>query len=175
MGAVYRLLGSEGVVLYVGSTTRENVARRWVEHFRSQPWSAEIRGCEIVLSDVPSETLIEVERATAQAENPRYGNWSSAGHESNFTSPPWPRWSDAKERAALLAAKSAPGHQIDPNGLKRAMEMVGITPRQLATALDVSLDYVRCIRAGSRRLKRNPVMRHRIADVCGVPIHWIEA
>jgi transcriptional regulator with XRE-family HTH domain len=64
---------------------------------------------------------------------------------------------------------------IDPRALRKAMDLAGMTPRQLAETLQLSHDYVLNIRNGHRRLKQNPAMRRRIADALNVPIHWIES
>jgi transcriptional regulator with XRE-family HTH domain len=50
----------------------------------------------------------------------------------------------------------------------------GVTTKQLADAVGLSLSYMTRIVNGQRRLKRNPVMRHDIAKALGVPTHWIE-
>jgi transcriptional regulator with XRE-family HTH domain len=64
---------------------------------------------------------------------------------------------------------------IDPKSLQQAMDKSGVTPTQLAQATGLSLSYVVRIQRGHRRLKRNPVMRRRIAEALDVPIHWIES
>lgn len=64
---------------------------------------------------------------------------------------------------------------IDPPSLRRAMDKSGVSPTMLAEQLDLSLSYVCRIRAGRQRLKRNPVLRRRIADALDVPVHWIES
>ena len=63
---------------------------------------------------------------------------------------------------------------LDPAALRQIMDANGFSSSDLARECDITEDYVRRLRAGSRRLKRNPVMRRRIADACGVPVHWIE-
>jgi transcriptional regulator with XRE-family HTH domain len=63
---------------------------------------------------------------------------------------------------------------IDPNGLTKAMARANMTPSRLAKELDVSLSYVVRILSGTRRLKRNPILRRRIAEALDVPVHWIE-
>jgi hypothetical protein len=63
---------------------------------------------------------------------------------------------------------------IDPVGLRKAMELSGTTPTQLARELDLSLTYVGDMTSGRRSLKRNPALRSRIAKALNVPIHWIE-
>jgi transcriptional regulator with XRE-family HTH domain len=63
---------------------------------------------------------------------------------------------------------------IDSKALAKAMDLAGITSAQLARELGVSTSYVARIAAGSRRLKRNPVLRRRIADAIGVPARLIE-
>lgn len=44
------------------------------------------------------------------------------------------------------------------------MDKECVTPKDLAEELGVSLSYICDITAGRRRLKRNPVLRRRIAD-----------
>jgi transcriptional regulator with XRE-family HTH domain len=63
---------------------------------------------------------------------------------------------------------------IDPEALKKAMARAPMTPTQLADQLGISLSYLVRITNGSRRLKRNPVLRRQIADTLDVPVHWIE-
>lgn len=63
---------------------------------------------------------------------------------------------------------------IDHELLVKAMDKAGVSPQQLATEIDKSLQYVCDIRAGRRTLKRNPDLRNRIAKACDVPVHWIE-
>jgi transcriptional regulator with XRE-family HTH domain len=63
---------------------------------------------------------------------------------------------------------------IDPKAFAKAMDMAGISPRQLADRAEISADYVLNIRNGHRRLKRNPVLRRRLAEELGVPPRWIE-
>ena len=54
------------------------------------------------------------------------------------------------------------------------MSKSGVTVTQLADELGVSVSYVTQMVRGTRRLKRNPVLRRRIADALDVPQHWIE-
>ena len=63
---------------------------------------------------------------------------------------------------------------LDPAALRQIMDTNGFSSSDLARHLDVTEDYVRRLRAGSRRLKRHPVMRRRLADALGVPVRWIE-
>lgn len=63
---------------------------------------------------------------------------------------------------------------LDPERLRTAMTAVGITPAELARRVDVSGDYISHLLAGRRRLKRNPVLRRKIADALNVPVDWIE-
>ncbi len=63
---------------------------------------------------------------------------------------------------------------IDPEALVKAMDKSGVTPRQLATQVGKSLQYVCDIRSGRRLLKRNPELRKQIALALDVPPHWIE-
>ena len=63
---------------------------------------------------------------------------------------------------------------LDPAALRKAMELSGTTPTQLAKDLDLSLTYVGDMTSGRRTLKRNPALRTRIAKALNVPIHWIE-
>lgn len=63
---------------------------------------------------------------------------------------------------------------IDPTNLAKAMDSKNVTRKHLADELGISLQYVCDITAGRRLLKRNPELRMRIAQVCDVPIHWIE-
>ena len=67
------------------------------------------------------------------------------------------------------------GRGIDAKAFALAMDMAGITPAQLAARTDISPDYVLNIRNGHRRLKRNPVLRRRLAEELGVPVRWIES
>ena len=53
---------------------------------------------------------------------------------------------------------------IDPRALRREMDKEQVTAKALADELDLSLSYVCDILAGRRRLKRNPVLRARIAN-----------
>lgn len=62
---------------------------------------------------------------------------------------------------------------IDPQALRRAMDMAGMSPAQLAERLGVTTSYVARITKGDRRLKRNPGLCRRIADELDVPMHWI--
>ena len=64
---------------------------------------------------------------------------------------------------------------IDPHSLAKALDRSGMTQKQLADELGISLSYLSRILAGTRRLKRNPILRLRIAEALDVPIHWIEA
>ena len=64
---------------------------------------------------------------------------------------------------------------IDPEALAKAMDLAGMTPAQLAEAVEISSHYMRNITAGHRRLKSNPTLRIRIAKALDVPVHWIEA
>jgi transcriptional regulator with XRE-family HTH domain len=50
-----------------------------------------------------------------------------------------------------------------------------MTPTQLANEVGVTVSYIGRILAGSRKLKRNPVLRRSIAKALDVPVHWIEA
>jgi transcriptional regulator with XRE-family HTH domain len=69
---------------------------------------------------------------------------------------------------------------LDAHGLATAFELSGLTVGELTRRLNdgphskVSESYVRAILRGDRRLKRNPVLRRRIADALGVPLYWIE-
>jgi hypothetical protein len=69
---------------------------------------------------------------------------------------------------------------IDPKRLTQAMELASVTPTELTERLnddgmrDVTLSYVARICKGDRRLKRNPVLRNRIAQALGVRRDWIE-
>lgn len=63
---------------------------------------------------------------------------------------------------------------IDPHALSKAMDRAGITTTQLAREIGKSVSYTARIVNGSRRLKRNPVLRHDIARALDVPAHWIE-
>lgn len=64
---------------------------------------------------------------------------------------------------------------IDPKAFSKAMDLAGFSPRQLAVRVGISSDYVQNVRNGHRRLKRNPVLRRRLADELGVPVRWIES
>ena len=63
---------------------------------------------------------------------------------------------------------------IDHALLAKAMDKSGVTPTRLATETGKSLTYICDILAGRRTLKRNPELRRQIANVCDVPVHWIE-
>lgn len=68
---------------------------------------------------------------------------------------------------------------INPSALQRALDMAGMTQTQLVEELGrrgvpITLSYLGRILAGSRRLKRNPVLRTELARALNVPIHWIE-
>lgn len=63
---------------------------------------------------------------------------------------------------------------IDPIGLGKAMDKAGMSQRQLADTLDISLQYMCDITAGRRTLQRSPGLRRRIAGALDVPVHWIE-
>lgn len=56
------------------------------------------------------------------------------------------------------------------------MDKECVTPKDLAEELGLSLSYVCDITAGRRRLKRNPVLRRRLADAlnCRVSTLTIE-
>jgi len=166
MGAIYRLLDRDGVVLYVGSTTRENVARRWAEHFQFQPWSTEIRACEIVLNDVPDEMLLDAEAAISTVNCPKYGNWAIEPQRETRrarTPRPLPDVSTPRLRS-----------EIDHEALAAWMDTRGVTPTELAQAVDVSLSYICDIRAGRVRLVRNAILRRRIAETLRVHPRFIE-
>jgi hypothetical protein len=71
---------------------------------------------------------------------------------------------------------------IDPKRLTQAMELAQVTTTELTDRLNddgssatVTLSYVARICKGDRRLKRNPVLRARIARALGVRRDWIEA
>lgn len=63
---------------------------------------------------------------------------------------------------------------IDPQRLTTAMEIAGVNPTELARRVGVTKDYISHLTAGRRRLKRNPILRRKIADALGVPVDWIE-
>lgn len=63
---------------------------------------------------------------------------------------------------------------IDPSALQRAMDKSGVTTKQLAESVGVSLSYMARIVKGERRLKRDPNRRRDIAKALDVPVHWIE-
>jgi transcriptional regulator with XRE-family HTH domain len=63
---------------------------------------------------------------------------------------------------------------INSLDLTRAMDRAPMTASQLAREVGVSLTYICDIRAGRRKLSRNPALRRRIAEALGVPQHWIE-
>jgi transcriptional regulator with XRE-family HTH domain len=64
---------------------------------------------------------------------------------------------------------------IDPKAFGKAMDLAGFSAQQLASRVGMSPDYILNIRNGHRRLKRNPVLRRRLADELGVPVRWIES
>lgn len=69
---------------------------------------------------------------------------------------------------------------IDPGSLQRALDKAGMTQTQLVEKLNergvqITLSYLGRIVSGSRRLKRNPVLRAELARALDVPLHWIEA
>lgn len=70
---------------------------------------------------------------------------------------------------------------IDHQSLRKALDLAGLTPKQLVEALagdgggSISLQYACDILSGRRTLKRNPTLRRRIAVAAGVPQHWIES
>lgn len=64
---------------------------------------------------------------------------------------------------------------IDHVSLTKAMDKAGMTPKQLADDLGLSLQYVCDIRNGRRKLKRRPDLVKQIAEKIDVPIHWIAA
>jgi len=119
MGSVYRILGRGGSVLYVGSTTRDNVARRWVEHMSGQPWAHEVIACEIVAKDVPERLLAAVERVIAQCEEPRHGNWAQSAPLVA-----------AREKPAIPSARQKPvilgGIRLIDKDILAGIEAVGI-------------------------------------------------
>lgn len=55
------------------------------------------------------------------------------------------------------------------------MDKSGVTTKQLADQVGVSLSYMARIVNGHRRLKREPARRRDIAQALNVPVHWIEA
>jgi transcriptional regulator with XRE-family HTH domain len=63
---------------------------------------------------------------------------------------------------------------IDPREVRRALSNSGKTPTQVANELGISLSYFVRITRGHRRLKRNPVLRRRIADALNTPVRAIE-
>lgn len=68
---------------------------------------------------------------------------------------------------------------INAEALRQALDLKGMTATQLVDQLDkqgvrITLSYAARILSGSRKLKRNPVLRHEIAKALGVPVHWIE-
>jgi transcriptional regulator with XRE-family HTH domain len=62
---------------------------------------------------------------------------------------------------------------IDHHSLTKAMEKAGMSPKQLADELGLSLQYVCDIQKGRRKLKRRPDLVKEIAEKLDVPIHWI--
>lgn len=77
MGAIYKIYGIDGECLYVGMTTRENPGHRFTEHCREQPWRHEIRGMDLLETNLHDEQLRDAERRHATLWGPKYGNWSS--------------------------------------------------------------------------------------------------
>lgn len=63
---------------------------------------------------------------------------------------------------------------ISAEDLVKAMERSGVTPQRLADELGISKQYINDIVKGRRTLKRNPLLRKRIAAAIDVPQHWIE-
>lgn len=63
---------------------------------------------------------------------------------------------------------------IDKDGLQKAMDRAGMKPFQLATEVKISRTYLADILSGRRTLKRNPDLRHRIAEALDCPYKWIE-
>jgi len=64
--------------------------------------------------------------------------------------------------------------EIDHEALVAWMDTRGVTPTELAQAVDVSLQYVCDIRAGRVRLVRNVILRRRIAEHLHVHPRFIE-
>jgi len=64
--------------------------------------------------------------------------------------------------------------EIDHEALAAWMDTRGVTPTELAQAVDVSLSYICDIRAGRSTLVRNVILRRRIAEHLGVPVRLIE-
>jgi predicted GIY-YIG superfamily endonuclease len=114
----------------------ERMDRRTREHAARQPWSREIAHFEIVASHVPDHLAATVERAIGAALAPKYGNWAAA------TEP------------------------VEGTWLASAMHAAGITAKQLADRVEVSLAYVCDIRSGRSTLKRNPQLRERLVNEC---------
>jgi transcriptional regulator with XRE-family HTH domain len=63
---------------------------------------------------------------------------------------------------------------IDSREVRRALSNSGKTPTQVASEVGISLSYFVRITNGHRKLKRNPVLRRRIADALNTPVRAIE-
>ena len=63
---------------------------------------------------------------------------------------------------------------IDPERLKLAMRLAGVSSAELARRLDVSEAYISQLRNGVRRGSRDRAGRERLAAALGVPTDWIE-
>lgn len=64
--------------------------------------------------------------------------------------------------------------ELDKDLLAKAMDLSGVTQKQLAEDIGKSKQYVSDMVSGHRTLKRNPALRKLIAEKLNVPTHWIE-
>jgi len=64
--------------------------------------------------------------------------------------------------------------QIDGAALKVLREKDGFTATDFANQLGISLSYLGDIETGRRRLKRNPALIKKAADLLNVPVSMIE-
>lgn len=63
--------------------------------------------------------------------------------------------------------------RISPDRLRRAMELAGLNPIELAALCAISPVYMRQILTGRRTLANNPLLRNRLARHVRVAEHLI--
>lgn len=67
-----------------------------------------------------------------------------------------------------------PTNEIAPDLLAKVMDRGNWTPSQLAERVHISRTYMADILSGRRTLRRNPELRHAMAEALEVPYSWIE-
>lgn len=98
--AVYRLFGTEGVLLYVGIARR--IGLRWDQHATSQPWWPDV--LQMTVEWYPSRTEAETaEREAIRTEEPKYNvahypELRIAATSSRYPASPWIRREQVSEQ-----------------------------------------------------------------------------